>query len=113
MTRNRNRNRLFYMALLQYHPSVMPYYVTIVYHPCKGCFTQCVNELCTEFAFAHPKLLQIYGTSFYGPIYGIFIVKNLCLLAKPGMVTILNTLKVFTTCFTIKPCNSHGKKYIH
>ncbi len=30
---------------------------------------QCVNEICTEFAFAHPKyratLLQIYGTIFY------------------------------------------------
>ncbi len=21
----------------------------------KGCFIQCVNEICTEFAFAHPK----------------------------------------------------------
>ncbi len=35
----------------------------------KGCFIQCVNEICTEFAFAHSKcrakLLQIYGTSFY------------------------------------------------
>ncbi len=36
----------------------------------KGSFIQCVNEICTEFAFAHPKcrakLLQIHGTSFYG-----------------------------------------------
>ncbi len=36
----------------------------------KGCFIACVNMICTELAFAHPKcqakLLQIYGTSFYG-----------------------------------------------
>jgi len=36
----------------------------------KGQFIQCVNEICTEFSFAHPKckgkLLQIYGSSFYG-----------------------------------------------
>ncbi len=36
----------------------------------KGCFIQCVNEICTAFAFAHAKcgatLLQIYGPSFYG-----------------------------------------------
>ncbi len=35
----------------------------------KGCFMQCVNEMCTEFAFVQlkcrAKLLQIYGTSFY------------------------------------------------
>ncbi len=35
-----------------------------------GQFIQCVNEICTEFAFAHHKynykLLQIYGSSFYG-----------------------------------------------
>ncbi len=36
----------------------------------KGCFIQCVNAICIEFAFTHPKcrakLLQIYGTSFHG-----------------------------------------------
>ena len=36
----------------------------------KGAFIQTVNEICTEFKFAHPlckvKLLQIYGSSFYG-----------------------------------------------
>ncbi len=36
----------------------------------KGQLIQCINEICTEFAFAHPKckskLLQIYGSSFYG-----------------------------------------------
>jgi hypothetical protein len=36
----------------------------------KGSFISCVNNILTEFAFVHPsvksKLLQIYGTSFYG-----------------------------------------------
>jgi hypothetical protein len=36
----------------------------------KGKFIACVNNILTEFAFAHPttkiKLLQMYGTSFYG-----------------------------------------------
>jgi hypothetical protein len=36
----------------------------------KGSFISCVNNIQTEFGFAHPstksKLLQIYGTSFYG-----------------------------------------------
>lgn len=36
----------------------------------KGQFIACVNNILTEFSFAHPKvkarLLSIYGTSFYG-----------------------------------------------
>ena len=36
----------------------------------KGHFIACVNDIITEFSFAHPhmkcKLLQTYGTSFYG-----------------------------------------------
>ena len=43
----------------------------------KGQFISCVNNILTEFAFAHPsvkcKLLQIYGTSFYGcPLWDFY-----------------------------------------
>ncbi len=54
----------------------------------QGCFIKCVNEICTEFAFAHSKcrakLLQIYGTSFYGSnLWDLY--KEFISLTKPGM----------------------------
>ncbi len=53
----------------------------------KGCFIQCVNEICTKFAFAHPKCrTKLYmEQAFMGPIYGIYITRNLCFLAKLEM----------------------------
>ena len=43
----------------------------------KGQFITCVNNILTEFGFAHPsvkcKLMQIYGTSFYGcPLWDFY-----------------------------------------
>ena len=43
----------------------------------KGSFIGCVNDVLTEFAFAHPhvkcKLVQIYGTCFYGsPLWDLY-----------------------------------------
>jgi hypothetical protein len=43
----------------------------------KGKFIGCVNDIATEFAFAHPfvkqRLLNIYGTSFYGsPLWNLY-----------------------------------------
>ncbi len=87
----------------------------------KDCFIQCVNEICTEFAFAHPLNYYKYmEQAFMGLIYGIFIVKNLCLLAKPGVWPLERFIMYhfkhivgFYKCLTIKQCNSHSRKLIH
>ncbi len=87
----------------------------------KGCFIQCVSEICTEFAFAHhkygAKLLQIYGTSFYGSNLWNLYSKEFMSLGKTLNVAIRKVYNVpfqthcrLFTCFTIKPCNSHAKK---
>ena len=58
----------------------------------KGQFIQCVNEICTEFGFAHPKckskLLQIYGSSFYGSNLWDLYSKEFVSLCKTWNVAI-------------------------
>ncbi len=58
----------------------------------KSQFIQSVNEINTEFAFAHPickaKLLQIYGTSFYGSNLWDFYTKEFSSVCKTWNVAI-------------------------
>ncbi len=64
----------------------------------KGCFIQCVNEICIEFAFAHPKyrakLLQIYGTRFYGSNLWDLYSKEFMSLGKTWNVAIRKVYNV-------------------
>ncbi len=64
----------------------------------KGCFIQCVNEICTEFAFAHPKcqakLLQVFGTSFYGSNLWDLYSKQFMSLGKTWNVAIRKVYNV-------------------
>ncbi len=64
----------------------------------KGAFIQCVNEICTEFAFAHPlchmKLLQIYGSSFYGSNLWDFYSQEFLSLCKTWNIAIRRIFKL-------------------
>ncbi len=55
----------------------------------KGKFFQYLNEICTEFAFAHPNVNLNYYRYMVGvfmdPIGGIYTARNLCHSVQHGM----------------------------
>ncbi len=80
----------------------------------KGSFIQCVNELCSEFGFAHPackmKLLQMYGSSFYGSNLWDFYCKEFISLGKTWNVGVrrIYNLPAHTHCrYLPHICKSH------
>ncbi len=75
----------------------------------KGCFIQCVNEICTEFVFAHPKgqakLLEIYGTNFHGSNLWDLYNNEFMSLGKTWNVTIRKVYNV--------PCQTYCRFLQH
>ncbi len=75
----------------------------------KSQFIQCINDICKEFAFAHPKckskLLQIYSSSFYG--------SNLWDLYSKELMSLCTTWNVGIRKLYGLPVQTHCRYLMH